>query len=239
MSGFPHNCPFCGTQNSAFEMVAQYQSKARSHSWFVLAECGTCGEVGRAELTDQEFVRGRSSKIDPSAYARENVLSSRFKVDNFAPRPKSTRIASGLPENVRLVAEEAEKSFQFGLYGAASACYRKAIERAVKILNPDGGGTLNARIREIEKKGLLPTAMIELLDEVRIFGNASMHDEDYNPGKSDCMAAREFVHLFLTYGFSLPAMIEAAKSKTGEQNAYSTNSLTLAHAAHTPCPHKE
>lgn len=68
---------------------------------------------------------------------------------------------------------------------------------------------LNARIRQIEKQSLLPQALIDLLDQVRIFGNATMHEDEYDPTKEDCDAARDFAHLFFTYTFSLPAMIAA------------------------------
>ncbi|KJS41124.1 MAG: hypothetical protein VR71_20050 [Roseovarius sp. BRH_c41] len=72
---------------------------------------------------------------------------------------------------------------------------------------------LNKRIRQLETEGLLPHSMIELLDQVRLFGNTSMHEDDEDPTKEDCSAARDFCDLFLTYAFSLPAKVAAAKSK--------------------------
>ena len=70
---------------------------------------------------------------------------------------------------------------------------------------------LNSRIREMEKQKLLPTTLIGLLDQVRILGNYSIHEEDEDPTKEDCEAAKVFANLFLTYIFTLPARIEKAK----------------------------
>jgi hypothetical protein len=133
-------------------------------------------------------------------------------VETF-PRPTGPRITEATPENVLKPYIEAEQSFEIGLFSAAASCYRKAMERAVKHLNPSATGMLNARIRELEKLQIIPHSMVELLDQVRLFGNASMHEDDDDPNKQDCEAAREFAYLFLRYAFSLPAMVAEAKAK--------------------------
>lgn len=214
MSGFAHDCPHCGTASAGFLIVSNYPNKNSEKIWGAIAECGVCKEFALASLFDNELGMSTSSVVPPLDFGRKLNLSDRFQVFSFEPKAAESRIADNIPENVESAMTEAEKSFQLSLFGAAAACYRKAIERAVKHLHPEGKGMLNARIREIEKKGLMPEAMIGLLDEVRVFGNATMHEEDYDPNKEDCTVAREFVHLFLTYGFSLPAMIASAKAKT-------------------------
>lgn len=82
----------------------------------------------------------------------------------------------------------------------------------MKDICPNAKGSLYSRIREMESEGLLPSSLIELLDHVRIFGNTSLHDDD-DPSKEDCSTARDFADLFLTYSYSLPAKISAAKAE--------------------------
>ncbi len=76
---------------------------------------------------------------------------------------------------------------------------------------------LNKRIRELENNSILPHPMIELLDQVRLFGNDSMHEEEYDPSKEECEAAREFAFLFLTYAFAMPALVAEAKQKLAQE----------------------
>ncbi|MEL6839564.1 MAG: DUF4145 domain-containing protein [Pseudomonadota bacterium] len=129
------------------------------------------------------------------------------------PKPPEPEVPDSIPENVAKPFVEAEHSFASGHFSAAGSCYRKAMERSLKHVDPNISGMLNKRIRALEKSGLLPSGMIELLDQVRLFGNSSMHEDDVDPTKEDCAAAREFAQLFLTYVFSLPAKVASAKTK--------------------------
>jgi len=210
MTSITHDCPFCGAKSSAFLIVSEIKHRGRKGTFSTLTECGVCRNIALAKLHDHRAAAGNRSTILPSDQAKKGRISDIFKIQAFHPEPSKLRIASEIPENVKTSMTEAEKAFAAGLYSAAGSCYRKAIERAVKHINPNGTGMLNKRIREIEKDGLLPSAMIELLDKVRLFGNASMHEDDFDPTKGDCEAARDFADLFLTYAFSLPAMIIAA-----------------------------
>jgi len=87
------------------------------------------------------------------------------------------------------------------------------------MLFPEGKGMINNRIRELEKEELLPSILVSLLDHVKYFGNVSMHEEDVDPSKSDCEAAREFTRLFLTYTFTLPAKVEKLQQSLGSEDS--------------------
>ncbi len=157
-----------------------------------------------------------NSGNSPIEISKKAPLSDHFDLTAFYPTPERPVITDSLPENVERTLIEAEAAYSAGLYTAAASCYRKSMERATKALLPDAKGMLNARIRQIEKDGLLPRAMIELLDQVRIFANEAVHDDEVDPTKEDCAGAREFCQLFLTYAFSLPAKIDVAKKKATE-----------------------
>jgi hypothetical protein len=173
-----------------------------------------CRESVLAQLDDPKGKQRIDSPVDPISWGKGNPLMNRFKVVSLAPNRPKTSLPDGIPENVRTPLLEGELSYQDGRYSAAGSCYRKAMERAIKHLDSSIDGMLNRRIRELEKSQLFPKSMIELVDHVRLFGNESMHEDDFDPKKEDCAAAREFSMLFLTYAFSLPQKIEAARNKT-------------------------
>lgn len=204
MASILHDCPYCGGRSAAFRLNVDTKGPDDDNHWHSMGKCGVCRNVAMFVFKDyysQGIAPSKGLDVD------ENDVTASF------PLPEKSRIASSIPENVEKSLGEAEDSYRFGLYSAAGSCYRKAMERSLKHLNPDEEGMLNRRIRSLEKSGEIPKSMIELLDQVRLFGNETMHDDDFDPTKEDVSAAREFAHLFLTYAFSMPAQVEAAKQK--------------------------
>ena len=151
--------------------------------------------------------------LPPSEFAKTKRIEHRFLPLSVYPEIAASDIPSGLPNNVKVSFTEAEEAFKRSLYTSAASCYRKSIERAVKALYPEGKGTLNSRIRKIQEHGLLPKTLIELLDGVRVLGNDSIHEEEYDPTKEDCEIARHFSNLFLIYTFSLPERVSKLTSE--------------------------
>lgn len=122
---------------------------------------------------------------------------------------------TGLPTNVETAFAEGERSFAAENYAAAAVMYRKAVERSVKLINPDGKGMLNQRIRELEAKNALPHSLIELMDMVKFIGNDGAHDDD-DPTPEDVKQGRDFTRLLLTYLWELPEEVAKAKAAREE-----------------------
>ncbi len=217
MTSIKEYCPYCASSSAAFELLHDTQSKADSRYWYSLARCGVCKEVALVKFMDKVVGIGSSQSFPPSEYGRGNVVEERYKTMALYPEVTASDIPEDLPENVRTSFAEAEAAYAQNLFSSAAACYRKSIERAVKHLHPNGKGTLNARIRELEKNGLLPKTLIDLLDRVRILGNLSVHEDDVDPSREDCTVARDFSRLFLVYTYSLPAKVLRLSSEIGEQ----------------------
>lgn len=188
----------------------QAASKAKRYEWHVLAFCGSCKDAALVTVFD-----ATASGHDAIHLAGLTEYNDKLRLVRFLPEQPKPKIAPAIPENVKKPLLEAEHAFAAGLFSAAGSCYRKTVERALKALDPDLSGMLNKRIRTLETKGILPHSMIELLDQVRLFGNSSMHEDDFDPTRDECAAAREFCDLFLTYAFSLPAKVSAAKGTAG------------------------
>jgi hypothetical protein len=211
LSSLSFDCPHCGAKSAAFLLIRSAISQTQNNIWHAMGACGVCKEVVLFRLWDIHLNVQTRSAIDPIAYGKESNLLQRFSIIDAAPKNPTPIIPTDLPANVEAPFVEAEAALGNKLLSSAASCYRKSIERAVKFLHPDGKGMLNARIREMDKLKLLPEALIALLDQVRILGNFSIHEEIEDPSLEDCEAVKIFATLFLTYTFSLPAQVENAK----------------------------
>lgn len=201
INSFLHDCPFCCAQKAAFKIETGVPIFEREFEWSTLCRCGVCGKVSLFEL--ETNFRDRAPNHDNSKIDR---------ILNYYPSFPTTKVALYIPENVEKPLLEAEASYLAGHFTAAGSCYRKAIERSIRQIDPSIDGMLNARIRQLEKIGKLPRALIELLDHVRLFANEAMHEDDIDPTKEDCEKAREFVDLFLTFSFTLPHRISETRT---------------------------
>jgi len=203
MTSFATNCARCSAQGASFSVVAHHQHPVSFYSWYAMAYCGVCSEVSL-------FLLATNSKSNgPTSLANENILT----ILDALPTLSEPRVPKNIPASVIVPLVEAEKAFAQGLFSAAGSCYRKAMERATKQIDPSLKGMLNSRIRTLEKQASLPKSMIELLDQIRLFGNESMHEDDRDPSREDCEVAREFANLFLIYAFEMPHLITEAKDK--------------------------
>lgn len=209
MSHFQLDCPHCGTKKSGFNIHFEFPAQGPFRAWETLCSCSVCKDVVVVRLIDN---LPSSHPPSPSAFAKGDRLFDRFQLVRQFPRYVETLLPDGTPENVRKPLVEATESLRDGRYSAAAACFRKAIERSLKHIDPELEGRLHLRIRQLAKSSALPQAMIDLADQVRLLGNHAMHEDDIDPTKEDCAAAKEFCELFLTYVFSLPLKIEAARA---------------------------
>ena len=202
MANIIHDCPFCKGKGAAFRLAADTRHPKGLFHWYSMGICGVCSNTAL-------FVVTTITDSGPSQINSTGIES----IGTCYPTPPQPRIPASIPENVSLPLLEAEGSFTDGRYSAAGSCYRKAIERAIRHIDPQISGMLNKRIRKLEERKLIPHSMIDLLDQVRLFGNTSMHEDEEDPTEEDCAAARDFADLFLTYAFSLPEKVRAAKEK--------------------------
>lgn len=161
------------------------------------------------------FIVRRQNSPDPheadAKFFDPDSLVFSYQIVGTWPAPDGTKKIKDLPPNVASAFDEAEESLIAGRVSAAAVMYRKAIERTVKAIHPDGKGLLNDRIRQFEREDRVPPAMIDLMDMVKFLGNDGAHD-DVDPTKEDVERGRDFARLFLTYVWELPARIEEAKA---------------------------
>jgi hypothetical protein len=206
MGSLTRDCPHdeCRVRNGGFTSIAEGQNAFGR--MFLMATCNSCHGRILVELSPR--AKGVPRAIDCHQIALENC----YEEVAAWPQPPKLHPVDHLPGNVAAAYLEAEQNRADGRYPTAGMAYRRAIERALKHLAPDGKGMLNARIRQIEAAGALPHGLIELLDTVKLLGNDAAH-EDEDPDAADVARAAEFTRLFFIYTFDLPAQVAAAQAQ--------------------------
>lgn len=193
--------------------VGGYAEQDRTHGALFLT-CPFCNRSFVAFIASRNTLTG--SFIQGADYA---AFKDAVLILGTAPEPPKPRMIDALPDNVRSSFEEAEMNFSDGRMPSAAVGYRRSLERAIRILHPNGKGMLNERIRKLEKENSVPAALIALMDGIKFLGNDGAHDDD-DPPKEEVAAGRDFTALLLTYLFELPERVRlAAESRAERRNS--------------------
>jgi hypothetical protein len=127
------------------------------------------------------------------------------------PMPEALKAPADVPPQVRT-------AFLSGLdnlgrsngANAAAIMFRRSVELAVKAVNPDASkrDNLEKRINDLPLD-VATTAMKEWAHNVRLDANEATHEEE-DFSEDDAKKLRVFAEMFLTYAFTLPAMLKRA-----------------------------
>jgi len=166
----------------------------------VLLQCGVCYH-GVVAVTDYGTAHNWFS-----GHGRAPVMVATY------PKPEALQAPPDTPPNV-------QRAFLSGLdnldrpngTNAAAIMFRNSIEIAVKSL-PDApkSGNLKERINGLSPDLATP-AMKAWAHHVRLEANDAVHEpEEFT--KEDAETLHVFAEMFLTYAFTLPAMLKKATS---------------------------
>jgi hypothetical protein len=196
-------CPHCETLKTAFRPlhVAPYRPGIPSALMFM--QCQGCGGGIIAIVLDT------AAKVQLWVKGADSPLADIVAV---YPEVKEPKAPDDIPDNVR-------NAFLSGLdnlklaYGANAAAmmFRRSVELSAKAINPDGKGNLKQRITDLSDDYVTP-AMKEWAQHIRLDANDATHDEE-EFSKEDAATLHVFAEMFLTYAFTLPAMLKRATGK--------------------------
>lgn len=88
--------------------------------------------------------------------------------------------------------------------------YRKALDVALKKIDPTATGVLKTRIKKLAAAGKLTPDIAEWSDHIRDLGNDAAHEEE-PPTREELAALRSFTEMVMRYLFTLPAMVAARR----------------------------
>ena len=98
-------------------------------------------------------------------------------------------------------------------WDAAGAMFRKALDVATKQLRPDlASNKLYNRIEAMVEGQDLTPAMGQWSHRIRLDGNDAIHEE-VPETEEDAAASQQFCEAFLTYAYTLPALVAQGQSK--------------------------
>jgi len=150
-----------------------------------------------------------------------DVLNMGWAIEKFWPEPPGPLIPELLPPDVERVYLQAERNFPIkGNEEAAGTMYRKALDIALKKIDPSLSGMLGPRIKKLAEAGMLTTDIAEWAGTVRDVGNDAAHEEEPIT-REELIQLRSFSEMLLRYLFSLPG---AVKKRRGERLDWETES---------------
>ena len=134
---------------------------------------------------------------------------------------RTPRQESRMPRHLSPAVTKALKSAEQNLQledgeDAAATMFRRAIDVAIREKHPEVSGMLKLRIDKLNKKGLIPDAMKDWTDEIRLIGNDGAHEPE-GVSRPELLALQAFTDAFLRYYVSLPFEVSLRRGKIDEQ----------------------
>jgi hypothetical protein len=219
------DCPHCLTSKSgmvifgirsvpieqAEEVTARTTASPPTYQWdvAVAAACQSCFKPVCAMLrTPYKHNRHEHpSAVTTASKALtgdSNTDSLGFRVKEIWPVGEPATIPEHLPETVAKAFRSAETNYRMpDGEDAAAMLYRRAIDVAIREKHPEIKGLLAVRIAKLVDAGLLPPAMKDWADQIRLIGNDGAHEPD-GVTVEDLTPMRGFTEAFLRYFMTIP-----------------------------------
>jgi hypothetical protein len=200
------DCPYCPAENSTFLFQHGYQMRSdaqRAYIHWMLFRCPRC--------SSGVTVRGVSHKYGVSPEQADGDVHDLLRYVEHFPKRAPIAAPGGLPPVIERLYIQAGECFQRKALDAACMTIRKTLEVALREKFGDFPGSLSQHIQTLKIQHLLTDELAAWADEIRIDGNEAVH-EAAEPDWENTWQMKEFLHVFLLYAFTLPAMIEQRKN---------------------------
>lgn len=200
---FEADCPYCRIRSVAFTVAAiiQWKELWEDKSYDVFAQCGY--RPCRRGIIKTVSTTGQSLSL-------ANNLTSDRNPSQIVPRFPSPYVPLHTPDPAARYFKQGCANNLSGNWDAAGAMFRKALDVGLKHKFPELSGSLFERIQQAKENGGLTEDLAEWAHEIRLDGNAAVHDEDeYTEEEAKPLEA--FTNMVFQYLFTLPAMVQEKK----------------------------
>jgi hypothetical protein len=195
-------CPHCGTNPVGFTPRGAYPTKPMISKTLLFLQCEACGHGIIAVFPSPSQVNAWMSNqvSDPGTILE--VFPKMEECPADVPPLVSDAYISGLDNLGKKKGAN-----------AAAIMFRRTIEIATKIINPDApkSDNLKKRINDLPANLATP-AMKDWAHHIRLDANDAAHDPEQF-SDDDAKQLHIFAKMFLTYAFTLPAMMKRAKGE--------------------------
>lgn len=200
-------CPHCNTEGVMFTGNAlNTDAGVRAP-----VECSYCGEMVVLK------VGGLSEKMDTDQATNMFIstvinLDTRYDVwiDDSYPIVKDVETPPHCPERISDTFREALENLQRKKYETAIFLCGKTLDISTRSM--DQSWKLEKRLKVLADKGKITADMASWAEEIRLDRNTAAH-EDFVLSETDATDIVSFTEAFLTYMYSLPALIESRRAK--------------------------
>lgn len=185
-------CPHCGSENTIFQLLTQFQDPDISPFFYQLWACGHC-KTPACSYSTMKLTAGGHKPVELCA---------------FYPVPGEVLAPEGTPPAVASAFRSAKRYLKLGKdadYEAACVMARRAIELAVNDLGAEGKN-LFQKIENLETRRLIPPVMRDWAHHLREIGNRGAHGDTAD--RKDASQAVYFAEMLFTYLFTLPRLVQ-------------------------------
>ncbi|WNI85737.1 DUF4145 domain-containing protein [Citrobacter portucalensis] len=201
------NCPHCLKERAVMRYIKQ--APLRQGCYSLVFQCNSCFKLLVVEVetdiqsTPEDYAKAQFYPVILNENSRFNVLST-YPSQKIFSAPEAT------PERAAKFFIEAKDDFSRGRYETSAMNCRKVIDIATKVLHLKEEDKLVRRISALRETGLITQEMADWAHIVRIDTNGAVHsDEEFTADEVDQLL--KFTEVFLTYSFTLPAMVKAKR----------------------------
>ena len=197
------DCPHCHTKQVSFSSFGEFK-KVRLEEFTVGFYCANCNSGIIAEYV---YKGGET----PHSFKTNLSLQDHLSFKTSYPIELATQAPKYLPDNIANFYLQAANSLNGKNYDASSMMSRKVLEVSVKLLNPNGKGSLYTRIEQLAEKNIITSELKDWAHIIRDDGNVAAHEE--NPiTESFAIELLSFCEMFLMYTITMPNMIKAKRT---------------------------
>lgn len=216
MAKLTYTCPHCGAENMTVDLLSRYQPprefilSRRSRPYGVVqVVCARCWQpsafmIHAQALATPEQYASFADGFNTAVHKDYDLLAGGLQ-SSLIPTPTiESDTPEHLPASVDKAYRAAEKNYTIpDCEDATAMLYRRAIDIAIREKHPEIKGLLAPRIAQLTKLGLLPPAMKDWADQIRLIGNDGAHEPE-GVSLEDLKPMRGFTEAFLRYFITLP-----------------------------------
>lgn len=123
-------------------------------------------------------------------------------------------VDEAVPQRIRDDYVEGVRCLDIRATKAAATLFRRALQQ-VMIDQGAEGRTLNLQVQDLAQKGQLPPSLVEMADEIRLWGNLGAHPDSDGLDEIDrggVQAGREFLDRVFEWLYIFPARVAATRA---------------------------
>lgn len=230
MSFVISNCNYCRTKNIRFDNKGF--NKTNTYQWDILAICSNCNRPTVFRLSQKlsiEYPFNEQLKVATKLEDLKSLNLNLFFSIGSIMVPPNREIAvcpEHVPENIKIVFNEASICLSNNCYTASGAMFRLCLDITTKELlqqwieanqvepkqpNSHQKDKLYNRIEFLIEHGVIPTDLKEYAHHIRLDGNNAAHDGSTE--KEEAEDLLDFSELFLERIYTMRKQLEIAQTR--------------------------